>query len=140
MRLTLEEEETRTQPHIKRQTRTYERKWNGKRPPFDPQVIDYMYHEGGSERAYFGDLLQAKMLDHVWNKWYRCEECNNFYPFQAMNIDHKTPWDVITNDYDETTSQGKAKDDFNDVSNLQMLCSSCNLSKSNKVAEVLEEG
>ena len=57
----------------------------------------------------------------------KCEECHLYYPQAGVHIDHIVPWvnlGLFANRAEEITA-------FNDLRNLRIVCSFCNLQKRN---------
>ncbi len=88
-----------------------------------------MYKGPGGRRAKLGDILQH---DQSWDmELHRCNECRKYYPQEGINIDHINPWDTVKA---TATTRGEEIDIYNDIRNLQILCTSCNLSKQQNLA------
>lgn len=102
----------------------------GKRPgDFRPEVKQYMYAGPGGKRATLGNILEHQQNYHM--ELHQCAECKLYYPQEAINIDHVDPWDNIKV---HAGTRGNEIDLFNDIKNLQLLCTSCNLSKQKNAA------
>lgn len=91
----------------------------GARGAFWDSTEWFMYRGPGSIRKNPNELLGDR-------PYYLCMECGRFYPQEGVNIDHINPWNVIrvgaANRADEINR-------YNDIRNLQLLCTSCNLAK-----------
>lgn len=107
--------------------------WGGGRPGFWEKTKDYMFGSRGSTRMTRYEYMWAKMADPN-EILYRCEDCNEFYPKSSMQIDHVYPWDNIVKEYlEKNSSISEAAELYNNIYNLQLLCTPCNESKKAKV-------
>lgn len=98
------------------------------RPAFWQETETFMYAGHGSMRSTLTQLAQYDQNGGM--EYTQCAECGLYYPQQALNIDHITPWSALG----PFTTRKAQIEAYNNVQNLQILCASCNLQKTSNPA------
>jgi 5-methylcytosine-specific restriction endonuclease McrA len=68
----------------------------------------------------------------------KCPKGKTYHPASNIQVDHITAWQKhIDNKVDDISDKGALKEAYNDPSNLQALCKSCNAKKGNREGAAL---
>ncbi|NJM75007.1 MAG: HNH endonuclease [Acaryochloridaceae cyanobacterium RU_4_10] len=68
----------------------------------------------------------------------KCSKPGGYHPASNMQVDHKTAWqEHIDNKVDDISDKNAVREAYNDPSNLQALCGSCNSKKGNRKGAAL---
>ena len=107
------------------------------------------YWDGSSRPSFaftasqFAQLKGVPIQMNGGHQEYQCCDCLNYFPAKSdraastdpfITIDHISPWQPYISDHAAPDDSGSitreaARDAYNDLDNLQMMCNPCNSSK-----------